>query len=97
MRPVHVEASRRLSTAKTKSVNDLKKDLRPNPLTPCLSKVAEDCVVSDFVKPAVLKVRDPNQYVAVPKSSTTQALIHMIHIAGPRGPTEMGNYKKCAL
>ena len=32
-----------------------------------------------FVRPAVLKVLDPNQYGTVPKSSTTQALIHMIH------------------
>ena len=37
-----------------------------------MSKVAEDCVVTDHVKPAVLKVFDPNQ-------STTQALIDMVH------------------
>ena len=48
-------------------------------MTACLSKVAEDCVVVDYVKPAVLKVLDLNQYGAVPNSSTTQALIHMIH------------------
>ena len=64
---------------KTKPVKDLKKDLRPISLTACLSKVAEDCVVVDFVKPAVLRVLDPNQYGAVPNSSTTQALIHMVH------------------
>ena len=64
---------------KTKPVKDLKKDLRPISLTACLSKVAEDCVVVDYVKPAVLKVLDLNQYGAVPNSSTTQALIHMIH------------------
>ena len=33
----------------------------------------------NYVKPAVLKMLDPNQYGAVPKSSTTQALSHMIH------------------
>ena len=44
-----------------------------------MSKVAEDCVVLAYVKPAVLQVLDPNQYGAVPKSSTTQALIHMVH------------------
>ena len=64
---------------KTKPVKDLKKDLRPISLTACLSKAAEDCVVVDFVKPAVLRVLDPNQYGAVPNSSTTQALIHMVH------------------
>ena len=31
------------------------------------------------MKPAVLKVLDPNQYGAVPHSSITQALIHMVH------------------
>ena len=51
---------------------DLKKDPRPISLTAGLSKVAEDCVVTDHVKPAVLKVLDPNQ-------STTQALIDMVH------------------
>ena len=64
---------------KRKPVRDLKKDLRPISLTACLSKVAEECVVSDYVKSAVLRVLDPNQYGAVPNSSTTQALIQMIH------------------
>ena len=64
---------------KAKPVEVLKKQLRPISLTPCLSKVAEDCVVVDYVTPAVLQVLDPNQYGAVPKSSTTQALIHMVH------------------
>ena len=31
------------------------------------------------MKSAVLNVLDPSQYGAVPKSSTTQALIHMLH------------------
>ena len=53
--------------------------LRPISLTPCLSKVAEECVVFDYVKSAVLNVLDPSQYGAVPKSSTTQAFIHMLH------------------
>ena len=47
-------------------VEDLKKQLRPIPLTSCLSKVAEECVVRDYVKPAVLHVLDPSQYGAVP-------------------------------
>ena len=52
-------------------VSDLNKDLRRSSLTSCLSKVAEDCILADYVKPAVLNVLDPNQYGAVPKSSTT--------------------------
>ena len=64
---------------KVKPVEDLKKQLRPISLTPCLLKVAEECVVVDYVKSAVLNVLDPSQYGAVPKSSTTQALIHMLH------------------
>ena len=62
-----------------KRVEDLRKHLRPISLTPCLLKVAEECVVLDYVKLAVLDVLDPNQYGAVPNSSTTQALIHMLH------------------
>ena len=60
-------------------MQNLKKDLRPISLTPCISKVAEDFVVRDYVKPAVLKVIDLNQYGAIPKSSTTLALLSMIH------------------
>ena len=64
---------------KVKPVEELKKQLRPVSLTPCLSNVAEQCVILDYVKPAVLDVLDPSQYGAVPNSSTTQALIHMLH------------------
>ena len=45
---------------KVKTVEDLKKQLRPISLTPCLSKVAEECVILDYVKPAVLDVLDPS-------------------------------------
>ena len=44
-----------------------------------MSRITEDIVVSDFVKPATMKVLDCNQYGAVPKSSTTIALLSMIH------------------
>ena len=60
-------------------VQNLTKDLRPISLTPCLSKVAEDFVVTHHLKPAVMKVLDSNQYGAVPKSSTTIALLSIIH------------------
>ena len=64
---------------KEKTVKDVNKDLRPISLTPILSKVAEDFVVEEFVKPAVLKEIDETQFGTVPKSSTTQALISMVH------------------
>ena len=38
---------------KVKQVTDPKKELRPISLTPALSKLAEDFIVSDFIKPAV--------------------------------------------
>ena len=60
-------------------MTDLKKDLRPISLTACLSKIAEEFIVCDYVKPAVLNILDPCQYGAIPKSSTTYALIHMTH------------------
>ena len=65
---------------KVKPVENLTKDLRPISLTACLSKVAEEFVVQEYVKPAILEILDPNQYGTVPKSSTTHALIHMVHI-----------------
>jgi hypothetical protein len=64
---------------KAKPVREVNKDLRPISLTPILSKIAEDYVVNLFVKPAVLKKIDPNQYGTVPRSRTTQALISMLH------------------
>ena len=64
---------------KKKQVQDIKKDLRPISLTSCISKIAEDIVVYDYVKPAVLKIIDANQYGGIPKSSTTLALIDIIH------------------
>ena len=42
-------------------------------------KVAEEFVVEDVVKPAVLDVIHGNQYEAIPKSSTTMALTSMLY------------------
>ena len=64
---------------KKESIEDRKKDFRPISLTPCISKLAEDFVVEDFIKPAALKVITSNQFGVIPKSSTTQALISMLH------------------
>ena len=49
-----------------------------DPLTPCISKVAEEFVVDGFVKSAVMILND-NQYGAIPNSSTSMALISMLH------------------
>ena len=64
---------------KKKPVVDIQKELRPISLTPCISKVAEEFVVDGFVKPAVMNILDDNQYGAIPNSSTTMALISMLH------------------
>ena len=64
---------------KKKPVKDLKKDLRPISLTPCIVKVAEGFIVERYIKPAVLEVIDNSQYGAIPKSSTTVALTSMLH------------------
>ena len=63
---------------RTKIVKDPKKDLRPISLTASISKVAEEFIVVDYIKPAVLKVIDSNQYGGIPQSSTTIALIGII-------------------
>ena len=64
---------------KKKPVKILKKYLRPISLTPYVLKVAEEFVVCDYIMPAVLNNLDMNQYVAVPKSSTTLAVLDMLH------------------
>ena len=64
---------------KTKPVKEIKKNLRPISLTPSIFKVAEDFVVTDHVEPAVLRSLDPSQFGAIPNSSTTFALLEMLH------------------
>lgn len=62
---------------KNKPIKDIKKDLRPISLTPSISKVAEDSIVTQHLKPAVLGQLDPAQFGAIPKSLTTFALLEM--------------------
>ena len=64
---------------KQKPIKDVNKHLRPISLTPVLSKVAEEFVVEEHLKPGILKKIGDNQYGAIPNSSTTQALISMVH------------------
>jgi hypothetical protein len=64
---------------KNQTIEEFNKDLRPISLTPTLSKIAEEYVVQEHVKPAVLKHIRPDQYGCVPFSSTKHALIYLIH------------------
>lgn len=64
---------------KQKPVKEVNKHLRPISLTPILSKIAEEFVVEEHVRPAILKRIGDNQFGSIPKSSTTYALISMIH------------------
>ena len=64
---------------KKKPVLDLRKDLRPISLTPCVAKVAEGFIVDDYLKPVVMRVIDDSEYGAIPNSSTTMAFIRMLH------------------
>jgi hypothetical protein len=64
---------------KVTPAHDINQHLRPISLTPLLSKVDEEFVVIKHLKPAILKVLDVNQYGVIPGSSTSQALIKMIH------------------
>ena len=64
---------------KQRPIQDVNKHLRPIPLTPILSKIAEDYFAHDFVMPAVLTKIDKKQYGTIPNSCTTHALVSMIH------------------
>ena len=50
--------------------SEVNKDLRPIPLSPILSKIAEEFVVKGYV----LKKIGDNQFGSIAKSSTTHAL-----------------------
>ena len=64
---------------KRSTVNHNNTDLRPISLTPTIPKIAEEYVVVNHVKPAVIKHIRPDQYGCIPQSSTTHALINLIH------------------
>ena len=63
-----------LPLMKVKQVTTLAKFIRPISLTPALSKLAEDFVLSKHVGPGVLELIDSNQFGAIPKTSTVNAL-----------------------
>ena len=64
---------------KVPTISDFIKDLRPISLTSTLSKVAEGNVIEKELKPTILSSIDPGQFGFIPGSSTTFALISMLH------------------
>ena len=64
---------------KTTPVQIVNKHLRPISLTPILSKLAEEFVINEHLKPEVLEVLDSNQFGVIPGSTTSQVLIKMMH------------------
>ena len=64
---------------KQKPVKDINNHLRPISLTPIISKLAEEIVVNNYVRPAVMEKIDDKQFGTIPNSSTTHALISMHH------------------
>ena len=60
---------------KQKPIKDVNKHLLPISLMSILSKVAEEFVVAEYLRPSI----GDNQFGAIPKSSTTHALISMVH------------------
>ena len=64
---------------KVPTISDLTKDLRPISLTSTRSNVAEGIVIKKELKPTILSSIDPGQFGFSPGSSTTFALISMLH------------------
>ena len=68
-----------LPIPKQKPIKDVNKHLRPISLTSILSKVAEEFVVAEYLRPSILKKIGDNQFGAIPKSSTTHTLTSTVH------------------
>ena len=64
---------------KAPMVCDFIKHLRPISLTSTLSKVAEGIVIKKELKSTIFSSIDPSQFGFIPGSSTTLALISMLH------------------
>ena len=57
----------------------INKHLWPISLTPTISKLAEDFMVSAYIGLAVLDIIAPDQFGTTPRSSTVQPLMSMLH------------------
>ncbi len=64
---------------KTTPVETVNSHLRPFALTPIISKVAEEFVIKEPLKPDILEVLDTDQFGVIPGSSKCHALIKLIH------------------
>ena len=64
---------------KVPTISDFTKILRPISVTSTLPKVAEGIVIEKELKPTILSSIDPGQFGVVAGSSTTFALISMLH------------------
>ena len=76
--PISWEDADIVPIPKQKPITDVNKHLRPISLPYIISKIAEDHFVEVYVKPAVPKKIDHQQYGTIPKSSSTHAIISMI-------------------
>jgi len=68
-----------ISLPKVKQVTYPKKELRPISLASTLSKISEDFIFSDYIRPALESLVDSNQFGTISGSSTVLALISMSH------------------
>jgi hypothetical protein len=75
---------------KETQITNINKHLRPISLTPILSKVAEEFILERHLKSAILKILDPKQFGVVARSSTTVALVSMLH-QWLQAPDQTGN------
>ena len=66
--PPYRKSAEVVPVPKEKPVKDVNKHLRPISLTPVLSKIAEEFIVEEHVKPAVVETIAENQYGTIPKS-----------------------------
>ena len=64
---------------KVKQVLDPKKELRRISLTPVLSKIAEDFIVLDYIKPALEEKVALNQFGKIAASFTVMTPINVVH------------------
>ena len=71
-----MEKGQRHSIPKNQHMEEFNKDLRQISPRPTLFKIAEEYVMQEYVKPAVLKHIRSDQYGCVPFPSTTHALIY---------------------
>lgn len=76
--PVLWKSADVLPIPKMSNPQSIESDLRPISLTPVLSKLLEDNIFQ-WLCPIILPQIDPRQFGCIKKSSSTHALIHLLH------------------